>query len=305
MKKFASIALAIIMVALCAFSFAACDSESNDNSGVSSASSAADAAKKSSNKFGVQSGTTGYCFLAGDEDWGFTGFSNINVRSYDNAGQAVADMKNGNIGYVVIDADVARSLVAATEGIKMIDIALTTESYGIAVDTNQDDLLSEINKILSEKKDDIDAIFAKYANVDENNAADWNGETIPAGKYDESADQLVVATNAAFAPFEFTSGDSFAGIDMEIAKLIAETLDKELVIVNMDFEAVTGAVGKNGIDIAITGMTINDTRKKVVNFTEPYYTQAYQVVICMKDDSTFDDCKTTEDMINVLKGLSA
>lgn len=286
MKKFASLALAIVMTALCVFSFASCSSES-------------------SNKFGVQSGTTGYCFLAGDEDWGFTGFSNLDVRSYDNAGQAVADMKNGNIGYVVIDADVARNLVAANEGIKMIDIALTTESYGIAVDKNQAELLTEVNKILSEKKADIDAIFAKYENVDDNNAANWNGTTIPAGKYDEAKDQLVVATNAAFAPFEFTSGDQFAGIDMEIAKLIADTMGKELVIVNMDFEAVTGAVGNNGIDIAITGMTINDTRKKVVNFSDPYYTDAYQVVICMENDKIFDDCKTTEDMLNVLKGLGA
>ncbi len=286
MKKLTSFVLAILMVALCAFSLASCSEKSN-------------------NKFGVQAGTTGFCFLSGDEEWGFTGFSNLDVRSYDNAGQAVADMKNGNIGYVVIDAEVARNLVAANEGIKMIDIALTTEAYGIAVDKNQADLLASINTILSEKKADIDAIFKKYENVDDNNAANWNGTTIPAGTYDESKDQLVVATNAAFAPFEFTAGDKFAGIDMEIGKLIADTLGKELVIVNMDFEAVTGAIGNNGIDIAITGMTINDTRKKVVNFSEPYYTDAYQVVICMEENTIFDECKTTEDMLNVIKGIGA
>ncbi len=286
MKKLTSFVLAVLMVALCAFSLAACSEKSN-------------------NKFGVQAGTTGFCFLSGDEEWGFTGFSNLDVRSYDNAGQAVADMKNGNISYVVIDAEVARNLVAANEGIKMIDIALTTEAYGIAVDKNQADLLASINTILSEKKDDIDAIFKKYENVDDNNAANWNGTTIPAGTYDESKDQLVVATNAAFAPFEFTAGDKFAGIDMEIGQLIADTLGKELVIVNMDFEAVTGAIGNNGIDIAITGMTINDTRKKVVNFSEPYYTDAYQVVICMEENTIFDECKTTEDMLNVIKGIGA
>lgn len=287
MRKITSLILAVVMVALSAFAFASCD-----DSGAS-------------NKFGVQAGTTGYCFLAGDEDWGFTGFSNLDVRSYDNAGQAVADMKNGNIGYVVIDADVARNLVAANEGIKMIDVALTTEAYGIAVDKNQSDLLESINKVLADKKSDIDAIFKKYENVDDNNAANWNGTTIPAGTYDESKDQLVVATNAAFAPFEFASGNEFAGIDMEIAKLIADTLGKELVIVNMDFEAVTGAIGNNGIDCAITGMTINDTRKKVVNFSNPYYTEAYQVVICMNDNKLFDDCKTTEDMLAIMKNIGA
>ncbi len=47
-----------------------------------------------------------------------------------------------------------------------------------------------------------------------------------------------VATNAAFEPFEYKDGDSYYGVDMEIAKLLAEKLGKELVIQNMDFDAV-------------------------------------------------------------------
>ncbi len=285
MKKITSFVLAVVMVALCAFTFSACSNESV-------------------NKVGVQAGTTGFSFMSGDEDWGFTGFSNLDVKSYENAGQAIADMKNGNISYVVIDADVAKSLVAANDGVKMIDIALTTEAYGIAVDKNQSELLASVNKVLSDKKSDIDAIFKKYENVDDNNSADWKGTTIEAGKYDASKNQLVVATNAAFAPFEFTVGDKFAGIDMEIAKLIADELGMELVIVDMAFESVAASVGNNGIDIALSGMTINETRKKVVNFSNPYYTEAYQVVICMEDNTIFDDCKTTEEMLEVLKGIS-
>lgn len=285
MKKITSFVLAVVMVALCAFTFSACSNESV-------------------NKVGVQSGTTGYSFMAGDEEWGFTGFSNLEVKSYENAGQAIADMKNGNLSYVVIDADVAKSLVAANEGVKMIDIALTTEAYGIAVDKKQSDLLGNVNKILANKKSDIDAIFKKYENVDDNNSADWKGTTVEAGKYDASKNQLVVATNAAFAPFEFTVGDKFAGIDMEIAKLLADELGMELVIVDMAFESVAASVGNNGIDIALSGMTINETRKKVVNFSDPYYTEAYQVVICMEDNTIFDNCKTTEEMLDVLKGIS-
>lgn len=49
---------------------------------------------------------------------------------------------------------------------------------------------------------------------------------------------MVVATNAAFEPFEYTKGEDYYGIDMEIAKLLADELGKELVIENMDFDAV-------------------------------------------------------------------
>ena len=58
------------------------------------------------------------------------------------------------------------------------------------------------------------------------------GEPTPvvSAELDTSKDQLVVATNASFEPFEYMDGDSYVGIDMEIAALLAEELDQELVI---------------------------------------------------------------------------
>lgn len=285
MKKTLSIILAVAMITVCVFALASC------NSGDKA-------------KFGVQSGTTGFSFMSGDEDWGFAGYKNVEVLPYDNAGLAVTELINGNLDYVVIDADVAKSLVASNAGTKCIDIALTTESYGIAVDKNQTELLESINQVLADKKADIDAIFAKYENVDDTNSANWTGTTIPAGTYDSSKDQLVVVTNAAFAPFEFVVGNNFAGIDMEIAKLIADTLGMELVIQNIEFDAITASLGKDGVDIGIAGMTINAARSKVVNFSTPYYTDAYQVLIVKEDNTLFDDCKTTEDVLAKMDELN-
>ncbi len=284
MKKTLSIILAVLMIAISCFALASCNSGDKY-------------------KFGVQSGTTGFCFMNGDEEWGFDGFKNVETMAFDNAALAVSSLKSGNIDYVVIDADVGKSLVAENEGIKCIDVALTTESYGIAVDKKQTELLSKINTVLANKKADIDAIFDSYANVDDNNSADWKGNTIEAGTYDSAKDQLVVATNAAFAPFEFMVGDKFAGIDMEIAALIAAELNMELVIVNMEFDSITASLGNNGVDIGIAGMTINGARSKVVNFSTPYYTDAYQVILCKQDNTTFDSCKTTEEALDILKKL--
>ncbi|MEI3539573.1 MAG: transporter substrate-binding domain-containing protein [Alistipes onderdonkii] len=109
-----------------------------------------------------------------------------------------------------------------------------------------------------------------------------------------------MATNAAFAPFEYMLGDKYAGIDMEIAAALAEYLGMELVIQNMDFESVVTSVGKNGVDIAMAGLTVSDTRKQSVNFSESYY-EASQMVLVMKDDATFDECNTAEDVENILK----
>jgi len=284
MKKTVALILAVVLTATL-FLFAGCSGE------------------ESKYVVGVQSGTTGWSFMKGDADWGFSGFSNIQVNSFDNAGLAVQDMLNGNVDFVVIDDAPAKSLVAANAGTKYIDIALTTEAYGIAVGKNDNELLTKINTILAEKKDAIDAIFAKFKDVTEDNVTEYEGDTVASATYDASKEQFVVATNAAFAPYEFKVGENFAGIDMEIAKLIADELGQELVIMNMDFDAIVTSVGNDGIDAGIAGMTINDTRKKVVNFTDPYETSAYQVIVCKNDCTLFDGCKTTEELIAVLNSL--
>ena len=108
--------------------------------------------------------------------------------------------------------------------------------------------------------------------------------------------QLVVATNAEFAPWEYKEGTKYYGIDMEIAQLIANELNMELVIEDMDFDNVVGSVGKQGIDIAMSGITITAERLEAINFSTPYYTESI-VIVCKADDTTFDSAGTVVDIL--------
>lgn len=181
---------------------------------------------------------------------------------------------------------------------EVIEYDLTEEQYAFGVDKTQTELLEEINAFIKEIKADgtLDEICDKYFS---------NGEKTPvtSAKLDESKDQLVVATNAAFEPFEYTKGDKYLGIDMEIAKLLADKLEKELVIQNMDFEAVCLSVGQHKCDIAMAGLTINEERKEHVTFSEPYY-EASQRLIVPSNDDTFADCKNAEDVTKLLNKLT-
>src|SRR5690606_9651080 len=91
-------------------------------------------------------------------------------------------------------------------------------------------------------------------------------------------------------------------IDMEIAKLLADHLGKELVISNMDFDAVCLSVGQGKCDIAMAGLTIKEDRKEYVNFSDKYY-DAAQTLIVKASDTTFDKCQTTADVEAVLSKL--
>lgn len=105
-------------------------------------------------------------------------------------------------------------------------------------------------------------------------------------KYDNSKSTLVMATNAEFPPYEYKDGSGFAGIDVEIMQAIAEDLGKELVIEDMEFDAIIPSVDSGKADIGAAGMTVSEDRLKNVNFTESYAT-AVQVII-VREDSTID-----------------
>ena len=177
---------------------------------------------------------------------------------------------------------------------KVIEIELTTEDYAFGVDKTQPELLEEVNKFIADIKADgtFEEICNKYF-------GDGTPSKVTSAKLDESKDQLVVATNAAFEPFEYTEGDSYLGIDMEIAALLAEYLNKELVIQNMDFDAVCLAVGQQKCDIAMAGLTINEERKEYVTFTDSYYS-ASQKLIVKSDNTEFDACKDAASVEEIL-----
>lgn len=181
---------------------------------------------------------------------------------------------------------------------KVIDVDLTEEEYAFGVDKTQPELLEQVNAFIQKIKEDgtLDEICDKYFGGGEPTA-------VESAALDESKDQLVVATNAAFEPFEYTKGESYVGIDMEIAALLAEELGKELVIQNMDFDAVCLSVGQQKCDIAMAGLTVSEDRKEYVTFTESYY-QASQRLIVPSDDTTFDDLKDADAIAEKLAELT-
>lgn len=200
--------------------------------------------------------------------------------------------------------------------VKVIDIKLTDEEYAFAVQKGEAELLKSLNDFMDEIRANgkFDEILAKY----------FQGGTPTAVKsaatMKTDGSQLIVATNAAFEPFEYMVGENYYGVDMEIMALFAEKLGKELYIYNMEFDAVclsvsaaggtyTDANGKEvtqkgGVcHIAAAGLTVSDTRKEILDFSQSYY-QASQMLIVPENCKDFDECKTAADVEAVLKGLA-
>lgn len=93
---------------------------------------------------------------------------------------------------------------------------------------------------------------------------------------------LVMATNAEFPPYEYREGDEIVGIDVEIAKAIAEKMGMELEIEDMMFDSIIPAVQSGKADFGAAGMTSNEDRKQSIDFSDTY-AAATQVVIVKAD----------------------
>ena len=111
-------------------------------------------------------------------------------------------------------------------------------------------------------------------------------------------DELVMATNAEFPPYEFHEGDKIVGIDVEICQAIADELGKELVIEDMAFDSVITSVYTGKADLGAAGLTITEDRLKNINFSDPYATAAQVIII--KEDS---DISSPDDLVGKTIGV--
>lgn len=206
---------------------------------------------------------------------------------------------------------------AASNKVKVINIPLTVEEYAFAVSKGNTELLGQLNAFMATIKADgrFEEIINKYFG---------DGTPTPvvsAATQKNDGTQLVVATNAAFEPFEYKVGENYYGVDMEIMALFAQHLGKELYISNMEFNAVCLAVSATGgtyedengnevpvaggmCDVAAAGLTVNEKRAEILDFTESYY-NASQVLIVPETDTTFDACTTAAEVETILKSYDA
>jgi len=182
----------------------------------------------------------------------------------------------------------------ATAKVKVIDIALSEEAYAFCVNKEDTALLNGVNAYLEQIKKDgtFDKICDKYF-------GDGTPAAIESAAEDSSKDQLVVATSTGFEPFEMVDAGKYSGIDLEIAAGLAQYLGKELVIKDMQFDAVVTSVQQGICDIGMAGLTITPAREEIVTFSNSYYS-ANQVLMVPADSTDFDACKTAEDVVAVL-----
>ena len=115
--------------------------------------------------------------------------------------------------------------------------------------------------------------------------------------------KLIMSTNASFPPYEMTDDSGkIVGIDAEIAEAIANKLGLELVIDDMDFDAALLAAQQGKSDMVMAGVTVNEDRLLVMDFSDSYATGIQVVIVKEGSDVTMDNLG--EKMIGTQRGTT-
>lgn len=116
--------------------------------------------------------------------------------------------------------------------------------------------------------------------------------------------KFIVVTNCPFGMYEYIGDDGkIYGIDIEVAGLFAKENNLELVVKNIDFDAIFNQVDSGYADAGMAGITITDARKAVYDFTDTYC-QASQKLIVLNSNTDFDGLTTVSEVETALKALT-
>lgn len=208
------------------------------------------------------------------------------LTTYEKYTDAVAALRQKKIRAIVMDEMPAKRFLNSVEGLAIMDEPLSEENYAIGFRKGNTELLDQVNKALAEIKADgtLDKIFEKYYGTFlAGDTSSIKPEDIDFNKGAKGG-KLVVGTEAGFAPYELKVGSGFIGIDVEMCAAIAKKLNRELVIENMNFDALPMAVSTNKVDIICAGITVTEERKENMDFSENYVVGAKQVALIRADD---------------------
>ena len=219
---------------------------------------------------GVQLGTTGDILV--------TGTNGVKLERYNNGNDAVQSLIRSKIDAVVIDEQPALAFISKNTELEILPIPFAEEEYAIAISKKNTDLKKDINAVLSELKTDgtLNAIINGYINSAENERFQVPENT------NYSAGTLSIATSATFPPYEYYENGKVTGIDMDLAKVIAARLNRRLIIEEMEFDSIIGAIQSGKVDLGVSGMSVTPDRLKNIDFSDAY-TKSKQVIIVKSD----------------------
>jgi polar amino acid transport system substrate-binding protein len=165
------------------------------------------------------------------------------------------------------DEPILRNIAAKNPGLKVLPDPITTDDYGFAVRLGDTEIKAAIDGVVADMKANGD-----YAAMVKRWLPDVGAPApMPVIAVGEGA-VLRFGTSAVTEPFSFVDGSqAVVGLDVELARRVAQRLGRKIEVVNMDFGAMIPALIAGKVDMIGACITITAERATKVLFSEAYY----------------------------------
>ena len=213
----------------------------------------------------------------------------INVERFKSLDDAVQSLRQGSLDAVLCDEGPASVYVNRNPSLKILDEAFREENYAGVVAKQNWGLLDTVNMALIQMRamGVYDSILNRYVTGE--------GEYRYLPKEKATGPVLKLATSSDFPPYEFRSDSGIVeGIDIEIARYIADFMERPLEIIDMGFDSIFDAVNTGKADLGLAAFSVTEEREQVVTFTDHYAKSRIVVMVRSgEQESTFQRIKDT------------
>jgi len=235
---------------------------------------------------GAKVGTESADFLEENKDT-----YDFDVKNYDDAPGLYGAVKNDTVDAIFDDAPVLGYAIKQGEDLSLVGDPEEGNPYGFAVKKGENkELLEKFNAGLQKLKDsgEYDEIINTYVEADDTQASEEMEQIEP------KKDEYVIASDTAFAPFEFQNEENeYEGIDVDLMERAAEMQDFNITFNHIGFSGAVQAVEGNQADGMIAGMTITDEREENFDFADPYFESGIQLAV---EEGNDDNITSYEDL---------
>jgi polar amino acid transport system substrate-binding protein len=220
-------------------------------------------------------------------------YPNADLRIFDDIMDAVAALKAHQIDAVITLYTTALNAARNNPDLDLLPGDLTQESAGVVASKQRPELLADVNRVLSKLKADgtLDDMVRRWILEDYREQEPVEIPMPPSGP------TLKVGVAANRVPVEFVAGDgTITGLDPELACRIAAGLGMRVEFHDMKFAALINALESGKVDLIIANMTRTEERARMVDFSEPYFSNPNRFLIRKEDDGSSLGLAVPEDV---------
>jgi polar amino acid transport system substrate-binding protein len=196
-------------------------------------------------------------------------FPDAKFQYYNNILDACLAVKASKADVAAYDEPILKNIAAKNQGLVVLPDMITTDNYGFAVPPEAKDLKISIDEVIADLKNNgtYEEMLKRWL------PKEGNPAVMPEIVLTGNKGTLRFGTAAVTEPFSFMDeNQNIVGLDIELATYVAQKLDMQLEVINMDFGGMIPALIGNKVDVIGACITISEERAKEVLFSESYYT---------------------------------